>query len=41
MTDTEMRSHFAVWAMMAILKNQNLIAIDQDTVGETGRQRVP
>jgi alpha-galactosidase len=51
MTDTEMRSHFAVWAMMAapliagndvrsmssatqtILKNQNLIAIDQDSLG--------
>lgn len=51
MTDTEMRSHFALWAMMAaplivgndlrtadaatmtILKNQNLIAIDQDALG--------
>jgi alpha-galactosidase len=51
MTDTEMRSHFALWAMMAspliagndvrsmsaatqtILKNQNLIAIDQDSLG--------
>jgi alpha-galactosidase len=51
MTDTEMRSHFALWAMMAaplmmgndlrsansatltILKNQNLIAINQDTLG--------
>ncbi|MGI5237447.1 glycoside hydrolase family 27 protein [Dactylosporangium sp. CA-139066] len=52
MTDTEMRSHFALWAMMAapliagndirsqtsatatILKNTNLIAIDQDTLGQ-------
>ena len=51
MTDTEMRSHFALWAMMAapliagndirshvaatqtILKNQNLIAINQDSLG--------
>jgi alpha-galactosidase len=51
MTDTEMRSHFALWAIMAapliagndirsmtpatqtILKNQNLIAIDQDSLG--------
>jgi alpha-galactosidase len=51
MTDTEMRSHFSLWAMMAapliagndirsmssatqtILKNQNLIAIDQDSLG--------
>jgi alpha-galactosidase len=51
MTDTEMRSHFALWAMMAspliagndvrsmsaatqtILKNQNLISIDQDSLG--------
>jgi alpha-galactosidase len=51
MTDTEMRSHFALWAVMAspliagndvrnmnaatqtILKNQNLIAINQDTLG--------
>ncbi|MFF5289498.1 glycoside hydrolase family 27 protein [Paractinoplanes globisporus] len=51
MTDTEMRSHFALWAMLAspliagndlrsmtsatqaILKNQNLIAINQDTFG--------
>jgi len=51
MTDTEMRSHFALWAIMAspliagndlrsmnsatqtILKNQNLIAINQDTLG--------
>ncbi len=51
LTDTEQRSHFALWAMMAspliagndirsmtsatqtILKNQNLIAIDQDSLG--------
>ncbi|MFC7759995.1 glycoside hydrolase family 27 protein [Catellatospora bangladeshensis] len=51
MTDTEMRSHFALWAVMAspliagndlrsmssatqtILKNANLIAINQDTLG--------
>ncbi len=51
MTDTEMRSHFALWAMMAaplmmgndlrsasaatltILRNQDLIAINQDTLG--------
>jgi alpha-galactosidase len=51
MNDTEMRSHFALWAIMAapliagndlrnmnaatqtILKNQNLIAINQDTLG--------
>ncbi|MBE1583389.1 alpha-galactosidase [Nonomuraea angiospora] len=51
MTDTEMRSHFALWAIMAspliagndlrsmdpatttILKNQNLIAINQDPLG--------
>ncbi|MDH2430769.1 glycoside hydrolase family 27 protein [Sphaerisporangium sp. TRM90804] len=51
MTDTEMRSHFALWAMMAspliagndvrnmdaatqaILKNQNLIAVNQDPLG--------
>jgi alpha-galactosidase len=51
MTDTEMRSHFALWAVMAspliagndprsmssatqaILKNQNLIAINQDSLG--------
>jgi alpha-galactosidase len=51
MTDTEMRSHFALWAMLAspliagndirsmtaatqtILKNQNLIAINQDSLG--------
>ena len=54
MTDTEMRSHFALWAMMAspliagndlrshvaatltILKNQNLIAINQDSLGAAG-----
>ncbi|MCU7729370.1 RICIN domain-containing protein [Actinoplanes sp. KI2] len=51
MTDTEMRSHFSLWTIMAapliagndirsmtsatqtILKNQNLIAIDQDSLG--------
>jgi len=51
MTDTEMRSHFALWAVLAapliagndlrsmsaatqtILKNQNLIAINQDRLG--------
>ncbi|BCJ76397.1 alpha-galactosidase [Catellatospora sp. IY07-71] len=51
MTDTEMRSHFALWAVMAspliagndlrsmssatqtILKNTNLIAINQDSLG--------
>jgi alpha-galactosidase len=51
MTDTEMRSHFALWAMLAapliagndirsmntatqtILKNANLIAINQDSLG--------
>jgi alpha-galactosidase len=51
MTDTEMRSHFALWAMLAspliagndirsmntatqtILKNQSLIAVNQDTLG--------
>ncbi|NKZ06681.1 lectin [Actinomadura latina] len=51
MTDTEMRSHFALWAIMAapliagndvrnmdaatatILKNQNLTAINQDSLG--------
>nr|WP_239311443.1 cellulose binding domain-containing protein [Plantactinospora mayteni] len=56
MTDTEMRSHFAMWAIMAspliagndlrnmnaatqtILKNQNLIAINQDTLGLQGVQ---
>jgi alpha-galactosidase len=56
MTDTEMRSHFALWAVMAapliagndirtmsaatqtILKNQNLIAINQDTLGLQANQ---
>ncbi|MEV0199805.1 cellulose binding domain-containing protein [Nonomuraea sp. NPDC050691] len=56
MTDTEMRSHFALWAIMAaplmagndlramsqatatILKNQNLIAINQDPLGLQARQ---
>ena len=56
MTDTEMRSHFALWAMLAapliagndirsmdsatqtILKNQNLIAIDQDSLGRQATQ---
>ncbi|MFI9577517.1 cellulose binding domain-containing protein [Microbispora rosea] len=56
MTDTEMRSHFALWAMMAspliagndlrgmdsataaILKNQNLIAVNQDPLGLQARQ---
>ncbi|WP_169985095.1 cellulose binding domain-containing protein [Microbispora sp. H10836] len=56
MTDTEMRSHFALWAMMAsplilgndiramdaptqtILKNANLIAINQDSLGLQARQ---
>ncbi|MEN3540840.1 cellulose binding domain-containing protein [Microbispora sp. ZYX-F-249] len=56
MTDTEMRSHFALWAMMAspliagndlrsmdtatqtILKNPNLIAINQDPLGLQARQ---
>lgn len=51
MTDTEMRSHFALWAVMAapliagndmrnmdaatatIMKNQNLIAVNQDSLG--------
>ncbi|GGM81909.1 alpha-galactosidase [Dactylosporangium sucinum] len=51
MTDTEMRSHFALWAVMAspliagndirsmssatqaILKNQDLIAVNQDSLG--------
>ncbi|AWS43425.1 ricin-type beta-trefoil lectin domain protein [Streptosporangium sp. 'caverna'] len=51
MNDTEMRSHFALWAMMAspliagndvrnmdsatstIMKNQNLIAVNQDSLG--------
>ncbi|KQY25302.1 alpha-galactosidase [Cellulomonas sp. Root485] len=56
MTDTEMRSHFALWAVMAsplmmgndlrsassgtldILKNANLIAINQDTLGKQAVQ---
>jgi alpha-galactosidase len=56
MTDTEMRSHFALWAMMAaplmmgndlrsastatlnILRNQNLTAINQDTLGRQAVQ---
>ncbi|MEV4539575.1 ricin-type beta-trefoil lectin domain protein [Asanoa sp. NPDC049518] len=56
MTDTEMRSHFALWAMLAaplmagndvrsmntatqtILKNQNLIAINQDSLALQARQ---
>nr|WP_223256234.1 cellulose binding domain-containing protein [Micromonospora endophytica] len=56
MNDTEMRSHFAMWAIMAspliagndirnmdaatqtILKNQNLIAINQDTLGRQATQ---
>ncbi|MBP2706254.1 cellulose binding domain-containing protein [Microbispora sp. RL4-1S] len=56
MNDTEMRSHFALWAMMAspliagndirnmdsatttILKNQNLIAINQDSLAQQARQ---
>ncbi|MGC4805015.1 glycoside hydrolase family 27 protein [Micromonospora sp. DT233] len=56
MTDTEMRSHFAMWAVMAspliagndirsmnsatqtILKNANLIAINQDPLGLQGAQ---
>ncbi|MFB4304735.1 lectin [Actinomadura sp. GTD37] len=56
MTDTEMRSHFALWAVMAapliagndvrnmdaataaILKNQNLIAINQDSLGRQANQ---
>jgi len=56
MTDTEMRSHFALWAMLAapliagndlrsmnsatqtILKNQNLIAINQDSLGRQATQ---
>ncbi|MBC9713159.1 ricin-type beta-trefoil lectin domain protein [Streptomyces sp. TRM66268-LWL] len=56
MTDTEMRSHFALWAMMAapliagndmrnmdaatatIMKNANLIAINQDTLGRQATQ---
>ncbi|MFI6780192.1 glycoside hydrolase family 27 protein [Micromonospora sp. NPDC050276] len=56
MNDTEMRSHFAMWAVMAspliagndvrnmnaatqtILKNANLIAINQDSLGLQGAQ---
>jgi alpha-galactosidase len=56
MTDTEMRSHFALWAIMAspliagndlrnmnaatstILKNANLIAINQDSLAQQARQ---
>ncbi|MCG5452126.1 MULTISPECIES: glycoside hydrolase family 27 protein [Micromonospora] len=56
MNDTEMRSHFAMWAIMAspliagndvrnmnaatqtILKNANLIAINQDSLGLQGTQ---
>ncbi|ETK36905.1 cellulose binding domain-containing protein [Microbispora sp. ATCC PTA-5024] len=56
MNDTEMRSHFALWAMMAspliagndirsmdaatttILKNQNLIAVNQDSLAQQARQ---
>ncbi|MEU7975243.1 ricin-type beta-trefoil lectin domain protein [Micromonospora sp. NPDC049089] len=56
MNDTEMRSHFAMWAIMAspliagndvrnmnaatqtILKNANLIAINQDSLGLQGAQ---
>ncbi|NUO58038.1 MAG: alpha-galactosidase [Hamadaea sp.] len=56
MSDTEMRTHFAMWAMMAspliagndvrsmdaatrtILLNQNLIAINQDTLGQQATQ---
>jgi alpha-galactosidase len=56
LTDTEQRSHFAMWAIMAapliagndirnmsaatqtILKNQNLIAINQDSLGLQGTQ---
>ncbi|SDZ59166.1 alpha-galactosidase [Asanoa ishikariensis] len=56
MSDTEMRSHFALWAMLAapliagndvrsmtsatqtILKNQNLIAINQDSLALQARQ---
>ncbi|NEA22228.1 glycoside hydrolase family 27 protein [Actinomadura bangladeshensis] len=56
MTDTEMRSHFALWAIMAapliagndvrnmdaatatILKNENLIAINQDPLGRQATQ---
>lgn len=56
MSDTEMRSHFALWAIMAapliagndvrnmdaatatILKNENLIAINQDPLGRQATQ---
>lgn len=56
MTDTEMRSHFAMWAVMAapliagndlrtassatmtILKNKNLIDVNQDRLAVQGRQ---
>ncbi|GLY99599.1 RICIN domain-containing protein [Actinoplanes sp. NBRC 103695] len=56
MTDTEMRSHFALWAMLAapliagndirsmntatqtILKNQDLIAVNQDGLGQQATQ---
>jgi alpha-galactosidase len=56
LSDTEMRSHFAMWAIMAspliagndirsmnsatqtILKNQNLLAIDQDPLALQGTQ---
>ncbi|WP_433346764.1 glycoside hydrolase family 27 protein [Micromonospora sp. CA-111912] len=56
MTDTEMRSHFAMWAIMAspliagndvrsmnsatqaILKNRNLVTINQDPLGVQGVQ---
>ncbi|MEW2380038.1 ricin-type beta-trefoil lectin domain protein [Micromonospora sp. NPDC047812] len=56
MTDTEMRSHFALWSIMAaplmmgndlrsanaatlaILKNQNLVAINQDPLGRQAVQ---
>ncbi|GIF96075.1 alpha-galactosidase [Catellatospora citrea] len=56
MTDTEMRSHFALWAIMAspliagndlrsmstatqaILKNANLIAVNQDSLGQQATQ---
>ncbi|WP_066367329.1 glycoside hydrolase family 27 protein [Herbidospora mongoliensis] len=58
MNDTEMRSHFALWAIMAspliagndvrnmdsatstIMKNQNLIAINQDSLGLQANQIV-
>jgi alpha-galactosidase len=56
MSDTEMRTHFAMWAMMAapliagndvrsmssatqtILKNANLVAVDQDALGVQATQ---